>query len=48
MFSLREKRTGSLKIFTSADVQFFGKNQVKSKKICSYVLLGIGELSLLL
>ena len=28
LFSLRKKRTGSLKVVTSADVQFFAQNQV--------------------
>ena len=32
IFSLRKKRTGSLRIITSADVQFFAQNQVKTKK----------------
>ena len=33
IFSLRKRRTGSLKIITSADIQFFAQNQMKSKKI---------------
>ena len=31
MFSLR-KRTGSLKVLASADLQYFAQNQAKSKK----------------
>ena len=32
IFSLRKRRTGSLRIITSADVQFSSQNQVKTKK----------------
>ena len=32
IFSLRKKRTDSLKVITSADAQFSAQNQVKGKR----------------